>query len=154
MVFQGSWAYFKDPEQLEPGVDQRRLSASAAYTKPLARGWWATSLAWGRKTVEGESDNAFALESSLKQDAWTIFGRGEVAENRELLDDHVTDAHGPAYRVGKLSLGVARDLGTVGPLKVSAGVTGSLNFVPAGLADSYGGKHPLGGMGFVRLGLK
>ncbi len=151
---QGSWAYFKDPEQLEPGVDQRRLSASAAYTRPLARGWWATSLAWGRKTAEGESDDAFALEGSVKRDAWTLFGRAEIAENRELLDDHVTDEHGPAFRVGKLSLGVARDLALSGPFKVTAGMTGTVNFVPSGLAGSYGGKHPLGGMAFVRVGLR
>ena len=153
---QGSWGYFKDPEQLEPGINQRRWSASAAYTRPMARGWWATSLAWGRKTVEGEADDAFALESSLKHDDWTLFGRGEMTENRELLDDHVEEGgghHGEAFKVGKLSLGVARDLAATGAFKVTAGVTGSINFVPDGLADAYGGKHPLGGLGFLRVSL-
>ena len=31
LALQGSWGHFVDPEQLEPGVDQKRLSASALY---------------------------------------------------------------------------------------------------------------------------
>ena len=31
LALQGSWGHFTDPEQLEPGVDQKRWSASALY---------------------------------------------------------------------------------------------------------------------------
>ena len=43
----------RTPEQLEPGVNQSRWSASGTYTRPMANGWWSTTLAWGRKTHRG-----------------------------------------------------------------------------------------------------
>ena len=86
LSLQGSWAYLKSPEQLEPGVNQRRWSASASYTRPFANGWWASTAAWGRKTIEGRSYDAVALESSYKWDAWTMFGRAEWTQNNELVE--------------------------------------------------------------------
>ena len=53
LSLQGSWAHLEEPEQLEPGVNQRRWSASGTYTRPMANGWWSTSLAWGRKSARG-----------------------------------------------------------------------------------------------------
>ena len=84
---QGSWGHFVDPEQLEPGVDQKRWSASLLYANEIARGWkLAGTIAWGRKSVDGHDDDAFVAEASLKNGPWTVFSRAEVTENRELLD--------------------------------------------------------------------
>jgi hypothetical protein len=150
LALQGSWGNFKDPEQLEPGVDQKRLSASLLYAKEVAPGWkLAGTLAWGRKTVEHHHDDAFAAEASVKHGSWTVFGRGEMTENRELTDA----VHGPAYRVGKVSLGAVRDFRIAEHWSVGAGGLVALNFVPDGLAPLYGGHNPLGTMGFVRLKL-
>jgi hypothetical protein len=149
LSLQGSWGHFVDPEQLEPGVDQKRLSASALYAKEIAPGWkLATTLAWGRKTVEHHKDDAFAAEAALKHDLWTIFGRGELTENRELLD---VDEHGPAFTVGKVSLGAIRDFRVAEHLTLGAGALVAANFIPDGLAPLYGGNNPLGAMGFLRL---
>jgi len=150
LALQGSWGRFKDPEQLEPGVDQRRLSASALWANEVAPGWKAAAtLAWGRKTSNGHSDDAFAAEASLKHAGWTLFGRGEMTENRELLN--IED--GPAFRVGKVSLGAVRDFQIADHLALGAGGLLSVNFVPDGLAPLYGGHNPTGAMGFVRLKL-
>jgi hypothetical protein len=152
LSLQGSWAKFKDPEQLEPGVDQKRLSASTLYARDLAPGWhFAGTLAWGRKTAEHHSDDGYAAEASLKHDGWTVFSRGEMADNRELLGlgDHDT-----SYRVGKVSLGAVRDFSIADHLALGAGALVALNFVPDALAPLYGGKNPLGTMAFVRLKLK
>jgi len=152
LSLQGSWGYFKDPEQLEPGVDQKRLSASLLYANEIAAGWkLAGTLAWGRKTVEHHNDDAFAAEASLKHGGWTIFGRGEMTENRELVED--PDEHGPAYRVGKVSLGAVRDFRIADHWSIGAGGLVAMNFVPDSLAPLYGGKNPVGTMGFVRLKL-
>jgi len=149
LALQGSWAYFKDPEQLEPGVDQKRLSASLLYARELAGGWkLAGTLAWGRKTAEHHKDDAFAAEASLKHRAWTLFGRGEIVENREL-----TSLHGPSYRVGKLSLGAVRDFRVAEHLSLGAGGLFAVNFVPDALAPLYEGHNPTAAMGFVRLKL-
>jgi hypothetical protein len=149
LALQASWGHFTDPEALEPGVDQQRWSASALYARRLASGWkLATTLAWGRKIIDHHSDDAIVAEASLKHGPWTLFGRGEATENRELL---AGNGHGPAYRVGRLSLGGIRDFRVSPHLSLGTGALVAVNFVPRGLSSYYGGSNPLGAMGFVRL---
>jgi hypothetical protein len=150
LALQGSWGHFKDPEQLEPGVDQTRLSASLLYVRELVRGWkLGGTMAWGRKSAHGHHDYAYVAEASIKHSSWTLFGRGEMTENRELTD--VED--GWAYRVGKVSLGAVRDFRITKDWSIGAGGLIALNFVPDALAPLYGGSNPLGAMVFVRLKL-
>jgi hypothetical protein len=152
LALQGSWGKFKDPEQLEPGIDQKRLSASVLYANDIAPGWHlAGTLAWGRKTVEHHDDDAFVAEASVKHSGWTVFGRGEMTENRELTAD--PHAHGPAYRVGKASIGAVRDFRIADHFSIGAGGLFAVNFVPDSIAPLYGGNTPVGAMGFVRLKL-
>jgi hypothetical protein len=152
LALQASWAHLVDPEQLEPDVDQKRLSASALYAREIAPGWkFAGTLAWGRKSAQGHSDDAFVAEASLKHRQWTMFGRGEVTENRELV---AGVENGPAYRVGKVSLGAVRDFEIDDHLSIGAGGLFALNFVPKSLAPLYGGSNPTGAMLFARLKLQ
>lgn len=155
LSLQGSWGHFEDPEQLEPGVDQKRWAASALYAREIVADWkFAGTLAWGRKTIghhgEALKDDAYVAEASLKHANWTVFGRGEITENRELLD---LEEHGPAYRVGKVSLGAVRDFRIAEHFTLGAGGLLAVNFVPDSLAPLYGGHNPIGAMGFVRLKL-
>jgi hypothetical protein len=151
LALQGSWAYFKDPEQLEPGVNQKRLSASLLYANEIAPGWkFAGTLAWGRKTIEHHNDDAYVAEASLKHGEWTLFGRGEMTQNRELIQGQ----DGPAYPVGKVSVGAVRDFRIASHLSLGAGGLFALNFVPEPLSSLYGGRNPTGAMAFVRLRLE
>jgi hypothetical protein len=150
LAIEGSWARFIHPEQLEPGVNQTRWSASALWANDVAPGWHAAAtLAWGRKSSEGHSDDGGAAEASLRHAGWTLFGRGEWVENRELLGT----TPGPAYKVGKISLGAVRDVAIADHLSFGVGGLVSLNFVPNALAPLYGSQNPLGMMGFARLKL-
>jgi hypothetical protein len=150
LALQGSWGHFTDPEQLEPGIDQKRWSASLLYAREVAPGWkFAGTLALGRKTQEHHNDDAFVAEASVKHRGWTLFGRGEMTENRELIQGQEE----PAYRVGKLSAGAVRDFRIAGHLSLGAGGLFAVNFVPDALAPLYGGHSPTGAMGFVRLKL-
>lgn len=150
LALQGSWAHLKDPEQLEPGVNQTRWSASALWANDIAPGWHAAAtLAWGRKSSLGHNDDGFAAEASLKHEQWTLFGRGEMVENRELIQGQDE----PAYRVGKVSAGAIRDFRIADHLSLGAGALFSLNFVSHRLAPLYGSRSPTGAMGFVRLKL-
>ena len=88
---------------------------------------------------------------SLKHQDWTFFGRGEITENRELLD---LKEHGPAFRVGKASLGAVKDFRMTEHLALGVGGLLAVNFIPDGLEPLYGGKHPIGTMGFLRLKVK
>ncbi len=156
LAVQGSWAHLEDSEQLEPGVDQKRWSASGTYTRPMKDGSWSTSLAWGRKTIDGDSFDAFALESSLNWKDWTLFGRGEMTENNELVvehDDEGDDHHGEAFRVGKISIGLLREFAIAPKLKLGLGGLYAFNFVPGEIEPVYGG-DPNGAMAFVRLKLE
>lgn len=157
LSLQGSWGHFEDPEQLEPGVDQKRWSASALWADEAAPGWkLAGTLAWGRKTIdhhgEAQKVDAYVAELGIKHAGWTVFGRGEITENRELIE-LAEDEHGPAFRVGKVSIGAVRDFRIAEHLSLGAGGLLSVNFVPDGLAPLYGRNNPVGAMGFVRVKL-
>ncbi|MCW3796626.1 hypothetical protein OMW55_02220 [Sphingomonas sp. BN140010] len=155
LSLQGSWGHLENPEQLEPGVDQKRWSASVLYARGIAPGWkLAATFAWGRKTIdhhgEARRDDAYMAEASLKHRDWTIFGRGEITENRELLED---EEHGQAFRVGKVSVGAVRDFRLAEHFSFGAGGLVSLNYLPDDLAPLYGNQKPIAAMGFVRLKL-
>ena len=92
-----------------------------------------------------------ALEASLKHSDWTLFGRGEWIENRELSAD--PEVESPAYRVGKVSVGALRDFKVADHFSLGVGGLFAVNFVPDALAPSYGEHSPTGAMGFVRLKL-
>ena len=143
LALQASWAHLVSPEQLEPGVNSTRWSASAIYTRPIsANGWWSTTLAWGRR----DGNDAFALESAAGIGLWTLFVRAETTRNDELTGGH----HGPAYDVGKVSLGLIRDVRVAPHLRLGLGGLYALNHVPDALRGAYGG-NPRGGMAFIRL---
>ena len=149
-ALQGSWADVKSPEQLEPERDVRKWSASAIYTAPFGdHGSWSTTAAWGRRSSGHEELDAYVLESAVKpNDAWTIFARAERTENDELV--FTGGHHGPAYTVGKASIGVIRDFQAAPHLKLGVGGLYARNWVPSGLDALYGGS-PDGAMAFVRL---
>ena len=155
LSLQGSWGKFKSPEQLEPGVDEKRWSASAMWANELSAGWKAAAtVAWGRKSAKDHhgdwySDDAYVAEASLKRASWTIFARGEVTENRELLETE--EGHGADFTVGKVSAGAVRDFKVARHFSLGLGGLVAVNFVPSGLRSEYGRDNPLGAMGFVRL---
>jgi hypothetical protein len=152
LALQASWAHLKSPEQLEPERNQTRWSASAIYTRRLAGEggrWWSTTLAWGRRSAEHGQLDAAALESALGLGDWTLFARAEYAENDELLHG-AGGHHGPAFKVGKASLGAVRDFRVGEHVKLGAGALVSLNFVPSQLEALYAG-DPKGAMAFVRV---
>ena len=150
LALQGSWARLVDPEQLEPGVNQTRWSASALWADDVAPGWHAAAtLAWGRKSSLGHNDDGFAAEFSINRGVWTVFSRAEMVENRELIQGQDE----PAYRVGKASVGAVREFRIANHLSLGAGGLISLNFVPEALAPLYAGNNPIGAMGFLRMKL-
>jgi hypothetical protein len=149
LSLQASWARLKSPEQLEPGENQTRWSASAMYNQPLGRrARWATSLAWGRRSSGHESLDAFLLESAVTRGAWSLFARAERTENDEL--EAAGGHHGPVHRVGKLSLGGLHDLRVAPHVRLGLGGLWAFNFIPEPLESAYGGDRE-GAMVFLRL---
>jgi hypothetical protein len=150
---QTSWADEIAPEQLEPSVDQHKVSASAIYTVPFGdHGWWSTTGAWGVRASQGVDLDAWVLESALKPNAaWTIFGRAERVDNDELTPA-VGGRHGPVFTVGKISVGAIHDWALNDHVSFGLGGLYAFDFVPGGLTSAYGA-DPRGAMAFVRLKL-
>ena len=143
LALQASWAHLIAPEQLEPGENSNRWSASAIYTRPIGRrGWWSTTLAWGNR----DGRDALALESAVGLGLWTLFGRAEYVQNDELTGA----GHGPVFAVGKVSLGAIRDVRIAPHLRLGLGALYAFDFVPDALRAAYGG-NPRGAMAFLRL---
>jgi hypothetical protein len=153
LSLQASWAHVKSPEQLEPGVDQTRWSASAIYTRAVGHdGYWSSTLAWGRRISDHVPLDAYVAESAIHPNAdWTVFGRYERVQTDELLQGP-GGGHGPVFTVAKASIGAIRDVKIARHASVGLGALYAFNFLPAGLQPSYGG-DPHGAMGFVRLKL-
>jgi hypothetical protein len=149
LSLQASWAHLVSPEQLEPGENSTRWSASAIYTRRFGDDrWWSTTLAWGRRSGEHAQFDAFLLESAAGLGPWTLFARGETTENNELLP--ALGHHGPTFDVGKVSAGAIRDFRVAPNVRLGFGALYAVNFVPGPLEVAYRG-NPDGAMAFIRL---
>ena len=144
LSLQTSWTKLKEPEQLEPGINQTRFTASALYARDIGPGHLAATLAWGRRRAgSGPNLDAYAGEASYAWNDWTLFGRAERTKNNELID-------GITANVGKVSVGAIRDFQVASHLKLGIGGLVARNFVPGSLDPAYGGDRN-GAMGFLRL---
>jgi len=145
-AFQTSWASIKSPEGLEPDHDERRVSLSGMYVRPFGdHGTFAATAAWARKDkVPGPAMDAALLEAELMpNNAWTVFGRAEEAQQDELSGVE----HGPIYTVRKLSLGAIRDFRVSEKVKVGLGAQVGAYDAPKAL----GYDSPTSGTVFLRL---
>jgi hypothetical protein len=147
---QASYGHLKEPEELEPGIDVNRTTASVTYNHPRAGGSnWQSTLAWGHNAKDpGDSTNAVLLESTLRMGRHTFFGRGETARKDELFESG-PHAHEP-FDVGKVTVGYIFDVARSGHLALGVGGLGSLHFVPAEIERDYGSRRPRSFMLFVR----
>jgi hypothetical protein len=143
---QVSTGWLKSPEQLEPLVDEQRVTASATYYNDFSFGSLAATLAFGRKHLSsGVSEDGFLAEVEYKPDPlWTLFARGESISSDELVP-------GPAVRgAGELSFGVIHDWALDTHWKAGLGGLYAFDFAPSSATASYGGQ-PHGAAVFVRL---
>ena len=147
---QASWARLVSPEQLAPGEDQVKWSASALYTRALDDDRFvALTLAWGRRDTGHDAFDAWALEASVNPArSWTVFARAERTENNELVPDG--SGHGEAHGVSKLAVGAVRDFAVARHASIGIGASYALDFVPRAL-DALYGDDPSGALLFVRL---
>ena len=152
-AFQASYGFIKSPEQLEPGVNQHRITASAIYNQKLEHGNWQTTLAWGQNNFQpGETLNAYLLESAISWYQHTIFARAENDEKNELFLPG-TPLHGRVFEVSKFSLGYVYDIPVGEHFSLGLGALGSLYALPSALRPAYG-SSPSSYMVFTRVKLK
>jgi hypothetical protein len=150
--FQVSYGHIKSPEQLEPGIDVDRLTASASYYHRWDSNILATTFAWGQNRNDpGKVLDGFLLESALiLRDTHTIFARGERVNKDELFPPG-SPMDGEEFTVNKISVGYIYDF-HVQKLKLGIGGLGSVAVLPNDLDPPYG-DTPLSFMLFVRAKL-
>lgn len=147
---QVSHGFIKGPEQLEPGVNQHRTTASASYDRPLANGNWQTTLAWGRNVLApGPTLDAFLLESTVTWKQHTLFARAENAQKNELFLAPNPLA-GRIFRVYTASLGYIYDIPVARHLAFGIGAMAGVYALPDAIKGAYGDR-PVSTMVFLRV---
>ncbi len=147
-----SSGWLKSPEQLDPNVNEQRLTASATWFNTFDWGSVAATLAFGRKVLSsGVSENAGLAEMEFKPaPPWTWFARAETIESTELVPAPAAQIRG----AGEFSLGVIHDWQVAEHWKIGLGGLYAFDFAPSISASSPAtgyGHNPHGTMGFVRL---
>ena len=140
------------PEALEPG-DVLRQTASINYARPITNGSWATTLIWGRnhKILPGTNQNSYSLESSLNFATKNYaFTRVELVDKDELFPEGGGPVGIDSFRIGKYTLGGARDLVHDSNWQVALGADFSVYTKPAVL-NSFYGEHPVSFRIFLRV---
>jgi hypothetical protein len=151
---QVSYGHLNSPEQLEPDVDQDRVTASATYNRRFGADGesnWQTTLAWGHLNNEpGHALDGFLLESAVSfNHTHTVFARFENVQKDELFQAPSPMA-GDIFRVNKLSVGYIYDFPATHGVQFGVGALGSILFLPRELDDFYG-HNPTSYMLFGRV---
>ena len=156
---QVSGARVAEPERLHPALDVVRFTASATYHRPLGRGYWQTTVAYGRNDTErltappatlppgvhyhftpgiSPVQHALLVETGLRfAGAHAVFARAEWAEKNELFLA-ADRRHDVVYDVGKVSAGFVFDFLSLPKARIGAGAYGSLQLVESELDFVYG----------------
>ena len=153
LSMQLSTGHLVSPEQLEPGVDVKRTTASVTYNAPAPGAWWQTTLAWGRNSpTQGRASSGWLLESSLNVTLrQTVFGRAEHVAKDELFLPGAR-LYGASFMVNELTLGYLCDVAQLGAAAVGVGALVSTYSTPAALNATYG-YRPTSLMVFARVRL-
>jgi hypothetical protein len=152
---QASYGRLHRPEQLEPDLDQDRLTASTMAGGPWREGGrWQGMLAWGRnRNRPGATLDAFIAEAAFETSGGhTVFARAERVEKDELFAEPDPRAH-QVFDVGELTLGYRRDVLERGRVTFGIGAAGTLVQVPGELRRVYG-NSPAAGLLFLHAALQ
>jgi hypothetical protein len=156
---QYSYGRIHSPEQLYPTEDQKRMTASLMYARPLgAKGNLASSAVWGRTRSLSDSviENSYLFESMLRFAARnSVWMRMEdVDRTTELLLGENPLPPGfeeePAGRVQAYTFGYDREIDLVPHLATAIGAQVTAYTVGSRLEPVYG-SDPIGMVVFLRV---
>jgi Ni/Co efflux regulator RcnB len=155
---QYSFAHLASPEQLHPGDDVQRMTASVSYNRPFAKGSWASTLLWGRnRTLQsGQIANGYLAESTLQfaehNHVWTRIEN--VDRTSELLLGK--QAEPPGFdeqflaRIQAYTAGYDHDFPLIPGLSTALGAQVTFYGKPDFITPIYG-QHPVGVILFMRV---
>lgn len=152
-ALQGSFAFIKSPEVLDPDEDLHRSTASVIYSQKLARPqhFWNSTLAWGYNFVNTDhAEYSLLLESALELDRWIIYGRAENIQKS--AEELVLSGFDPdtKFDISALTLGGSYRLYSGSHIDLLYGMQGSL-YLPAQDLKSIYGDAPLAAEIYFRV---
>lgn len=149
-LVQASYGQIDEPEEMHPGQDEHRTTASVHYND--GRGLSATAAFSAKNRQPGTTLTAWLGEVNWDlTDHHTLFGRVENVKNDELFPDHANPLHDTPFRVTKFQAGYAYRI-PLGPVNLALG--GSLSaFAKPDALDPYYGDSPMGYTVFARFSL-
>ncbi|MGC1783703.1 MAG: hypothetical protein WA708_14365 [Acidobacteriaceae bacterium] len=155
---QYSYGRLASPEQLYPGENQARTTASIQYNRPFRNGNLASTVLWGRtrSIPDNAKENSYLLESTFQFYAHNyVWTRMENAgrSNELLIGENPLPpgfAEEPLTHVQAYTFGYDRDIGLLPHLSSALGAQFTLYGVGAPLKPIYG-TDPVGVNVFLRL---
>jgi len=159
-TLQYSIGQLHSPEELAPEEDLRRMTASAIYNRPLRRGNWSSTIAWGRNQSleDGNVGNSYLLESTVafgRNHLWTRIENVDRTNELLLGSNPLPNAFVERYftRVQALTAGYDREIGHFQHVSSALGAQLTWYGVPEVLQPIYGA-HPIGVNLFLRIQLR
>ncbi len=141
-----SYGFLKSPEQLEPGLNQHRLTASAAFNKRMGDDNLATTFTFGRLIIPGRKDsNAYLLEGTWTHRDDSIFGRFERVDKDELVG-----VPAGSYTINKFLFGDVQAVAKRDGYEYGVGAYAGLYSFPSTLKPFYGSNPVTWGV-FLRV---
>ena len=155
---QYSYGRIHSPEALFPAEDQERMTASTMYNRPMQRGNWVSTIAWGRtrSLTDNVIQNSYLLESTMrfaeKNYAWTRMENVDRTTELLLGENPVPPGFGeePAGRVQAYTFGFDRDFDLLPHWKTAIGAQTTV-YAPGSRLQPVYGSDPMGVAIFIRL---
>ncbi|HEU4633581.1 MAG TPA: hypothetical protein VFS22_06335, partial [Flavisolibacter sp.] len=156
----GKWAlqvshgFLKEPEELHPGEDVHRTTASATYSlQNTGKRFTGITALWGmNKTKNHDGENAVLVEAAHSVKRTTVYGRYEWVQKsvEEMNLDEIQFGHDALFPVHALTAGASYDIIETGNTKIALGAQLGILF-PADKLTALYGNHPLAGELYLRL---
>jgi hypothetical protein len=153
LALQVSHGYVKSPEEVHPGENVYKTTASAVYSRTFADHSMINATAlWGmNKQKDHDGENAALAEASFRKNRTAIYTRYEFTEKsaEELVLNDGFDEH-DIFNVHALTLGANYDILKMGKLNLAGGGQWSIYGAPSSLNSIYG-KSPMSFQLYLRL---
>jgi hypothetical protein len=152
-ALQVSHGYVKSPEELHPGENLNKSTASAIYSANMGNEnlFNATAL-WGMNKAEGhDGENAFLFEAALRKARAALYTRYEFTEKsaEELVLAPAFDEHA-LFNIHALTVGANYDLFKLKKTRLAVGGQWSIFGSPSALESFYGAR-PMSFQVYLRI---
>jgi hypothetical protein len=153
VALQFSHGYLRSPEELEPGANRHRTTASLIYNTPLGPDSnWSSSIVWGqnRDGDQGKTQSVL-LETNYQRGRDTFYARFEHIEKpgHELVLDPIDEER--VFPIRAYTVGYVRDLSHGRSVDVGLGAQLTIDDVPGELERYYGDDIPFAFQVFLRV---